>query len=315
MHTVIIGVGGVGGYFGGKISNSGQKVTLVARGKHLETIQKKGLQVNSIHGDFVTHPFLATDDIQNVEKADLILICTKSWQVTEAAKLIMSILHEETIVIPLQNGADNAEKLLSVLGQKHVLGGLCKIYSKIEAPGIISHFGHAPEVVFGETDKSITERLRNVKKVFDKAGFNNTISKDIYVDIWSKFMFIATVSGLGALTRATIGEMYENPQIREVLEQTATEIYEVGKAKGVTLPKDLVDRIMAFISKQPHDSTASTQRDILEGRPSELDNFNGFIVKEGEKLGVKTPANTFIYSCLQPMEAKARSPLTPKGGI
>ncbi len=306
MHTVIIGVGGVGGYFGGKISNSGQKVTLIARGKHLEAIQKNGLQVKSIVGDFVTTPFMVTNDINSIEKPDLVLICTKSWQVIEAAELIKPILKEDTIVIPLQNGADNVEKVLSVLDQKHVLGGLCKIYSKIESPGVISHFGHTPEVVFGEINKNKTTRLQSVKEVFDKAGFNNTVSEDIDVDIWSKFMFIATVSGLGALTRATIGEMYENDGTRKVLEQTATEIYKIGKAKGVALPENLVDKIMAFIGKQPYNSTASTQRDILEGRPSELDNFNGFIVKEGKELGIFTPANTFIYSCLQPMETKAR---------
>ncbi len=307
MHTVIIGVGGVGGYFGGKISNSSQKVTLVARGNHLQAIQKQGLHIKSIDGDFVAHPYMATDDIKKVEKADLILVCTKSWQVIEAAKLIKPIVHENTIVIPLQNGADNADKLRSVLDQKHVLGGLCKIYSKIEAPGVISHFGHTPEVVFGELDKSKTKRLQKIRKVFDKAGFESTISEDINVEIWSKFMFIATVSGLGALTRATIGEMYKDPEVKEILEQTATEIYEVGKAKGVALPKDIVDRILLFISKQPYDATASTQRDILEGRPSELDNFNGFIVNEGRKLGISTPANTFIYSCLRPMENKARA--------
>ncbi|WP_103069361.1 2-dehydropantoate 2-reductase [Aquimarina sediminis] len=306
MHIVIIGVGGVGGYFGGKISNSNQKVTLIARGKHLEAIQKKGLQVKSINGDFITHPFLATDRIDIVEKADLVLICTKSWQVPEAAELVKPILKEDTIVIPLQNGADNAEKVSTVLGVKHVLGGLCRIYSKIEAPGVISHFGHQPDVVFGELDKSKTNRLQKVKEVFDQAGFNNSISGDIEVDIWSKFMFITTVSGLGALTRVTIGEMYENKGTRHVLEQTATEIYKVGIAKGVSLPEDIVDRIMTFIGKQPYESTASMQRDIMEGRPSELDNFNGFIVKEGIKAEVLTPVNTFIHSCLQPMEAKAR---------
>jgi 2-dehydropantoate 2-reductase len=306
MHTIIIGVGGVGGYFGGKISNSGQKVTLIARGKHLEAIQKQGLQVKSINGDFVTQPFCATDTIDTVEKADIVLICTKSWQVAEAAKLIQPVLKEDTIIIPLQNGADNAEKVCSVLDSKHVLGGLCKIYSKIEAPGIISHFGHQPEVVFGELDKSKTKRLQKVKEVFDKAGFNNTISKDIEVDIWSKFMFITTVSGLGALTRATIGEMYKSWETHRILEQTATEIYKIGIAKGVSLPDDIVSRSMAFIGKQPYDATASMQRDIMEGRPSELDNFNGFIVKQGAKLDISTPANTFIYSCLQVMELKAR---------
>lgn len=307
MHIVVIGIGGVGGYFGGKIASSGQKVTLIARGKHLDTIRKNGLHVKSIDGDFVTHPFLVTDNIYASEKADLVLICTKSWQVTEAAKLITPILKENTVVIPLQNGADNAAKICTVLDKNYVLGGLCKIYSKIEAPGIISHFAHSPEVVFGELDKSKTDRLKKVKEIFDKAGFKNTISEDIEVDIWSKFMFIATVSGLGALTRATIGEMYKNPNVKKLLKQTATEIYKIGTGKDVDLPKDLVDQIMTFIGKQPYDSTASAQRDIMEGRPSELDNFNGFIVKEGIKLGISTPVNEFTYSCLQPMEIKARS--------
>ncbi|MEW7278812.1 2-dehydropantoate 2-reductase [Aquimarina sp. 2201CG1-2-11] len=306
MHTVIIGAGGVGGFFGGKISNSGQKVTFVVRGKHLENIQQKGLQVKSIDGDFVTHPYLVTDTIAQVEKADIVLICTKSWQVTETAKSVIPILKDDTVVIPLQNGADNAEKVLSVVDKKYVLGGLCKIYSKIESPGVISHFGHPPEIIFGELDKSKTERLLSIKQVFDKAGFIGTISNDISIDIWGKFMFIATVSGLGALTRATIGELYESAATRTILEQTAIEIYKVGVAKGVALPEVMVDRIMDFISKQPYTSTASTQRDIIAGRPSELENFNGFIVKEGEKLGVPTPTNTFIHSCLLPMEKKAR---------
>ncbi|WP_062056786.1 ketopantoate reductase family protein [Aquimarina longa] len=306
MHTVIIGVGGVGGYFGGKIAHSGQKVTLVARGKHLKAIRQNGLQVKSIDGDFVTHPFMVTDTIDVVEKADLVLICTKSWQVPEVAALIKPILKEDTIVIPLQNGADNAEKVRAVVDPRHVVGGLCKIYSKIEAPGIILHFGHPPEIIFGELDGSTTKRLNRIQQLFDTAGFKNTISANIEVAIWSKFMFIATVSGLGALTRATIGEMYENKETHHILKETATEIYNVGIAKGVLFPKDIVEQIIAFIGKQPYDSTASTQRDIIEGRPSELENFNGFIVTEGKKLGIATPTNKFIYSCLLPMEEKAR---------
>lgn len=306
MHTVVLGIGGVGGYFGGKIANSGQKVSMIARGVHLDTILSDGLKVKSIEGDFMTKPFLVTDTISMVDKADLILICTKSWQVKEAAAMLKPILKDHTIVIPLQNGADNAEKLLSVIDKKHVLGGLCKIYSKIEAPGVISHFGHPPEVVVGELDRRKTDRLQNVKEVFDKAGFKNRISEDIQVDIWSKFMFIATVSGLGGLTRATIGEMYEHPELNKMLRDTATEIYQIAKAKKVALPDTIVEGIMIFIGKQPFDATASTQRDIMAGRPSELENFNGFIVKEGEKSGIATPVNTFIYNCLQLMEAKAR---------
>ncbi len=307
MHIVIIGAGGVGGYFGGKISNSGQKVTFLVREKHIENIREQGLQIHSIDGDFVTHPFLVTDSIDKIEKVDLILICTKSWQVKEAAEHIKPILKDDTIVIPLQNGADNAEKVISVIDKKHVLGGLCKIYSKIEAPGIISHFGHTPEIIFGELDKSITDRLQKVKTVFDTAGFSNRISDDIRVDIWSKFMFIATVSGLGGLTRATIGEMYAHPELNKMLRKTATEIHQIAQIKKIALPQNIVDGIMGFIGKQPFDATASTQRDIMEGKPSELHNFNGYIVKEGKKLGIETPTNAFIYTCLQPMEIKARN--------
>ncbi|WP_299605073.1 2-dehydropantoate 2-reductase [uncultured Aquimarina sp.] len=306
MHTVIIGIGGVGGYFGGKIAFSGQKVSMLARGAHLEAILQDGLQVKSIEGDFITAPFLVTHDIHQIDKADLILICTKSWQVKDAAEIIKPLLKDTTVVIPLQNGADNAEKIISVIDKKYVLGGLCKIYSKIESPGIISHFGHPPEIIFGELDKSKSDRLLRIKEVFDKAGFKNKISEDIQVDIWSKFMFIATVSGLGALTRATIGEMYAHPELNSILKATASEIYQVAIAKKIAMPPTIVEGIMNFIKNQPYDATASTQRDIMEGRPSELENFNGFIVNEGKKLGIDTPTNTFIYSCLQPMEAKAR---------
>lgn len=306
MHIVIVGVGGVGGYFGGKIANSGQKVTLIARGKHKTAIAEQGLQVKSINGDFTVAPHAVTDNIDDVEKADLILVCTKSWQVQEAAALIKPILKPEAMVIPLQNGADNAEKLMSVIDAKHVVGGLCKIYSKIDSPGVIHHFGHDPEIVFGELDGSTSDRLQAVKEVFDKAGFKSDIPGNIQVAIWMKFMFIATISGLGGLTRTSIGAMYKHPELNEILKKTATEMYEVAKAKGVPLPDSIVAIIMNFISMQAYDATASTQRDIMEGRPSELDNFNGYIVREGKALGIPTPTNDFIYACLQPMEAKAR---------
>ncbi len=306
MHIVIIGVGGVGGYFGGKLALAGEKVTLVARGKHLQAIQDNGLQVHSIDGDFSTQPHLATNTLEGVELADVILVCTKSWQVAAVAEWIAPILQETTIVIPLQNGADNIQQLLTAVPEKNIVGGLCKIYSKIEAPGVISHFGHPPELIFGALDNQPSGRLQNVQKVFQNAGFSATIPPDIHVAIWSKFMFIATVSGLGALTRAAIGEMYASIEIRKLLEQSAIEIYTIGIAKGVALPESIVGSIMHFIANQPFDATSSTQRDMMAERPSELENFNGFIVKAGKQLNIPTPTHSFVYNCLLPMETKAR---------
>ncbi len=306
MKIVVYGIGGVGGYFGGKLTQTKNEVVFIARGEHLNTIQKEGLKVKSIKGDFIVKPELATNDISKVGKADLILVCTKSWQVEDAAKTINPLLHDETMVLPLQNGANNAEKLLKVLDKKHVLAGLCRIYSKVDAHGVVNHFAHEPEIIFGELDNEISDRIKEVDKVFKEANFLSTVPEDIHVEVWTKFMFIATVSGIGGLTRVTIKEMADDNYLNNVMRQTATEIYNVAKAKKINLSEKIVDGIMNFIENQPAGTTASTQRDIMEGRPSELENFNGYIVREGKNLDVEVPTNEFIYHCLLPQEIKAR---------
>lgn len=307
MHIVILGVGGVGGFFGGKLIQSGCQVTMIARGAHKKAIQNEGLRIKSVDGDFVVHPHIVTDDTSRVAPADFVLICTKSWQVQDAAKQIKNLLKEDTLILPLQNGADNAEKIVEVLDKKHVLGGLCKIYSKIESPGVIHHFGFVPEIIFGALHHTPQEKLEQLSTLFGKAKIKNKIAKDVQVAIWQKFLFIATVSGLGGLTRATLGVLYQDENLRDLLKQTAEEIYALAHAKNINLPQDSVSNVMDIIKNQPFSATASTQRDIMEGRPSELENFNGFIVKEGEKFGVATPVNSFIYHCLMPMEKKARA--------
>lgn len=306
MKIVVYGIGGVGGYFGGKIAQTPNEVVFIARGEHLKKIQKDGLQVKSIDGDFVAKPTMATNNVDDAGKADLIIIGTKSWQVEDTAKNIKSLLHDNTLVLPLQNGAENEEKLMKVIDKKHVLAGLCRIYSKVDAPGVINHFAHPPEIVFGELDNSKSERIKEVDKVFKSAGFISTIPEDIHVEIWNKFMFIATVSGIGGLTRVPIREMADDDYLNNIMRQTADEIYRVGKAKGVNLHDNIVNKTMEFIEGQPAGSTASTQRDIMECYPSELENFNGYIVREGKKLGIETPVNEFIYRCLLPQEKKAR---------
>ena len=306
MHIVVIGVGGVGGYFGARLIEAGYKVSLLCRGAHKKEIEKNGLKIKSVKGDFEVVPYKVTDSIAQIDKADIILLCTKSWQVSEASAQIIPLLHKNTLVIPLQNGADNADKVCKLIDPEHVLGGYCNLYSKIEAPGIINHFGHEPELLFGELSGVETPRVRAVEKAFAKANFKTTVPKDIQAAIWKKFMFIVTVSGLGGLTRVTIREMYETPETRTLLEDIAIEVYAVAKAKGIRVPETAVADCLKFISRQPLDATASTQRDLMEGRPSEVDNFNGYIVRQGKQFNVPTPINQFIYSCLQPMERKAR---------
>ena len=305
MKIIVIGAGGVGGFFGGKIAKAGYDVTFIARGKHLEAIRTNGLQVKSIDSDFIVFPKV-TDDISSVKNPDLIILGVKSWQVVDVAKKIKPILNSNTMVLPLQNGADNTDKLRSVLPTKNVIAGLSKIVSKIEAPGIINHFAFVPQINIGEYDNSKTARIQNVKAVFDKAEFKNRISEDIHLDIWRKFLFITTISGIGALTRVVLGMMREDKAIRKMILDTASEIKQVANAKGIALTEKDIDTAIKAIDTTDYNTTASMQRDILEGRPSELENFNGYIVHQGERLDIKTPVNSFIYNALLPQEKLAR---------
>jgi len=305
MNIVVFGVGGVGGYFGGKLAQAGNNVTFIARGKHLSAIKTNGLMVKSINGDFKIHPKV-TDNVEELKNVDLIILGIKSWQVLDAAHQIKPIIDTNTMVLPLQNGADNAEKLRTILDTKNVLVGLCKIVARIEAPGIIDHFAFDPEIVFGEYDNEQTERIKNVSRLFDNSKIKNVISNDIHLDIWKKFLFITTISGIGALTRSVFGDIRKNENIRQLLYQTANEIVAVANAKGIQLLNEHIELVLQIIDSLNYNATASMQRDIMEGRPSELENFNGYIVKLGKELHINTPINSFTYYCLLPQENKAR---------
>lgn len=308
MNIVVIGAGGVGGFFGAKLAKAGNTVTFIARGKQLEAIKNNGLEVKSIQGDFKVYPQV-TDTISTVANPDLIIMAVKSWQIDALAPQIATILGADTMVLPLQNGADNADRLRTHLPHENVIAGLCKIVSKIEAPGVINHFGYDPEIVFGEYDDSRTERMKRLKAVFDAAQFNNVWSEQIQLDIWKKFLFITTVSGMGAITRVPFGVMREDENIRNLLYQTAHEIQAVALAKNIPIEDRHIEGALAMIDKMPYETTASMQRDFMEGRPSELDNFNGYIVQQGILLEVPTPVNSFTYHCLLPSEKKIRKAL------
>ena len=309
MRILIYGAGGIGGYFGGRLAKAGNSVSIIARGKHLEAIKKNGLEVESINGNFTISPTLATDNLSEVEIPELLILGVKSWQIPEAAQRLKSIINENTMLLPLQNGASNVENLLKVLPKENILGGLCHIVSFVSAPGRIKHAGFEPKITFGELDNSNSARVQKLQKVFIDAGITNIISEDIDLEIWKKFLFISTISALGGLTRVSLGEMRESTYLMDLMKKTAEEIKNVANAKGIALNDGHIKTAFEVINKLESKTTASTQRDIMEGKPSELENFNGYIVKEGNRLGVPTPINQFIYECLLPMEKQARRQL------
>ena len=315
MKIVVVGAGGVGGYFGGRLAQAGFDLTFLLRDAQFEAIKQNGLQVKSIKGDFKVFPKVINDVKTLNNTPDLIILGIKSWQLIALAKQIKPIIGKNTLVLPLQNGADNADKLLTVLPRKNVLAGLCRIVSKVESPGIINHFDFEPEIIFGNLNNQITEPLKALKNTFDKAGIKNKLSENILTDIWIKFLFITTYSGIGALTRMPIGAVRAHAYLMNMMLETADEVLQIAQAKKIALTQQNVKNCISAIENLDYHSTASMQRDLMEGKPSELENFNGYIVKQGLELGIKTPINDFIYYCLLPQEQKARKLLDRKSVV
>jgi 2-dehydropantoate 2-reductase len=305
MKISIVGSGGVGGYFGGKLAKAGNDVTFLARGEHLKAMQSKGLTIKSVFGDFNVNPVKTTQNIKDLGDADLIIIGVKAWQLKDIAKELADSINENTVILPLQNGVLAIDELKEYINEKNIVGGLCRIFSKIDAPGIINHFGVDPTIVFGEIDNAKTARISLIKDVFDKAGFKAKIADDIQAEIWKKFISIC-VSGLLAVTRSTYGEIRELKETRQLMIQLLQEIFTLSQKMGIHIELDFLEKTITFIDTFPYESTSSLSRDVWEGKPSEIEYQNGTVVKLGEKFGVDTPVNRYIYNCILPMEIRAR---------
>jgi 2-dehydropantoate 2-reductase len=305
MKIAVIGIGGVGGYFGGKIAKAGFDVTFVARGETLKALQSHGLIVKSIQGDFkIDHPKV-TDNISDIRNSDLIIMGVKAWQLKDIAKNLKSVISENTAVLPLQNGVLAIDELNEYLNPGHALGGLCRIISKIDSPGVINHFGVDPLIVFGEPDNSPSDRVKSIQEIFLQSGIHSKIATDIQAELWKKFISIC-VSGLLAITRSTYGQIREIVETRTLMIDLLKEIYRLSQAMGIHIEPEFVDKTVAYIDSFPYESTSSLARDVWDGKPSEIEYQNGTVVRLGIKYNVPTPINQFIYSCIMPMELKAR---------
>jgi 2-dehydropantoate 2-reductase len=306
MHIVVFGAGGVGGYFGGRLAQAGEQVTLIARGEHLHAMLASGLSVSSIKGNFSINPVTATDDPSQVKDVGAVLVCVKAWQIPSAAKAMMPMLDPDTFVVPVGNGVEAPSQLAEILGREHILAGLCRIVSRIASPGHIQHSGIEPYIAFGELDNRTSPRAHKLLQAFQRADVMVEIPEDINIAIWRKFLFISAVSGLGAVTRVPFGGFRSLEGTRQMLIEALQECYSVAIAQGVQLPADTPARTLAYIDSLPPETTASMQRDIIEGRPSELESQNGAIVRMGQLHHIPTPVNSFIYQSLLPQEILAR---------
>ncbi len=303
MKIAVMGTGGIGGYFGGRLAYAGEDVTFIARGAHLEAIRKNGLQVRSVAGDFHVHP-KATHDPSAVGPVDLVLFCVKAYDTDAAGLQIRSMVGPQTTVLCLLNGVDNEEKLAAILGEERVLAGVVHILSTISAPGVISQTAGPRTLRFGEKDGRITGRVERILRVLKGAGIDAALSTRIQVDLWEKFLFICAQGGVTALAQLTVGEILACPETTALYRGVMEEAAAVGRAKGVALPADAVERAMVFARGLQPGMRSSLAHDLSQGNRLEVETLAGSVVRYGREVGVPTPFNFAIYACLKPHHEK-----------
>ncbi|HEV7763788.1 MAG TPA: 2-dehydropantoate 2-reductase [Thermoanaerobaculia bacterium] len=306
MRIAVVGAGGVGGYFGGRLAETGNDVTFIVRGATLDVLRTKGLRVDSALGDLTIDRVRATDDASTVGPVDAILMAVKAWQLPDAAAGVQPMIGPDTLVMPLQNGIDAPEILADIVGRDHAIGGLAAIVSYLAAPGHVIHAASEPLVMLGELDNRRSERVERLREAFENAGVNAQIPPDIHRSMWMKFLFIATLSGIGALTRVPIGLWREDGDVRAMADASLREVLALATARGIDLGDDALERTWRHYDDLAPESTSSMQRDIMEGKPSELDAQIGAVVRLAHESRVATPVSSMIYRALLPQERRAR---------
>ena len=300
MRIAVIGAGGVGGAFGAALAKAGADVTFVARGAHLAAMRDKGLRIESPRGDLHLVPTQATDDPASIGVVDLVLFCVKLWDVESAGAAIRPLVGPETAVIPLQNGIDASERLSPILGSNAVMGGVAQISATIAEPGLIRQTGTFMRLIFGELDGRITPRGQAFLELCQRAGFDATLSDQIETELWMKFILLASNAAMTAATRQPIGKLRNDPDIAPYFAAAFQEVADLGRAKGIALPADAVERILKGIQGQPPAMMASMAVDLIRGNRIELPWLSGKVVQLGRELGVPTPVHSLLYAILKP---------------
>ncbi len=304
MLVAVVGVGGMGGYYGARLKQAGVEVAFVARGENLAALRAHGLRLKlkSRPEDEIAMPVHATDDAAQIGAVDLVVFGVKTYHLEDAAARCRPLMGPDTTILPLQNGIDIAERLGAVLGVQHVLGGVSYVSAALEAPGLVVK-GSDPgrELLFGELAGGDSERVQRIAKVFRQAGVLVETSADVRSVLWVKFIG-ACAGALTALNGLPIGVILGCPQTRELYRGIMDEMVAVARARGVALPADTVERLVGLISGYAPLTRTSLGYDRDAGRRLELESLNGTVVRLGCESGVPTPLNFALYAALKPFE-------------
>ncbi len=313
MRILIVGSGGVGGYYGAMLARAGEDVAFVARGANLAALRQDGLRVQSVDGEFVVRPVRATEDPAPLGPMDLVLFCVKAYDTEAAARLVRSNVGPGTAVISLQNGVEKEGQLQRALGEQAVMGGVTYIFSTLAAPGRIVQRGGARKAIFGEMRGGESERGRAIEAAMRRAGIAAEFALNVRTVIWDKFMTICGTSGTTCLTRLPLDEILACPASRELLEGLAREVLALAKAQGVGLTEDVLAARIAYLDKVETGARTSMYHDLVAGRRLEVEFIHGTAVRLGRRLDIPTPLCFAVYAALKPYDERARG-LAGAGG-
>jgi len=299
MRIAVMGAGGVGGYYGGRLAQAGHSVVFITRGEHLRAIQANGLKLTD-GATSTTIRAQSTDDPATLAPVDVVLFCVKLFDTEDAARAIAPLLSKGGVCITLQNGVDGHERLGAIVGRERVMGGIAFVSALIESPGVIRYNSKAPSIKFGESDGRISERAARFRDACKAAGFDAEVVPDIRTALWHKFVGLTVNAAMTCLVRQPAGICYHDPDLVALARALFHESAAVAQAAGIKLPADIAERHLESHRNFPPDMYASMYHDLARGRRLELDSLSGLIVRKGNELGVPTPAHAIAYACLKP---------------
>jgi 2-dehydropantoate 2-reductase len=299
MKIAMMGSGGVGGFFGGRLAKAGCDVTFVARGAHLEALRANGLTIENEPQENIHIPQVkVTADPASIGPVDLVILSVKLWDTDDAARAIAPIVGPKTAVLSLQNGVIKDDILRRHFGAGRVMGGVCYVATHISRPGVIHQTGTMQRVIVGEHDGRTSERARALHEALAASGVKAELSADVRRAIWEKYVFLVGLSASTTSMRKSLGPIRSNPRTRAFLHDLMREVVAVGRAHGVALPENFADDRLAFADSLPADMTSSMHHDLDRGNPLEVDWLSGGVVQLGEAVGVPAPANRAVRDIL-----------------
>ena len=306
MRIVVMGTGGLGGYFGGLLARAGGEVTFVARGPNLEALQRQGLTVRSVNGDFTLSNVQACADPSGLPQADFVLFAVKTYGVEDAAALLQPAVGPDTVLLTLQNGVDTPGYLQQALGRGTVLAGITRIGSTLVEPGVIEQPTRDRAIEYGSLDEQGEAALERVRELLEAAGIPVLLSPDIRKSLWEKLVLISAFAGLSALTGLSPNQLLARQPTRTIYAQVMEETTAVARAAGVDLEADTAARILAYLDAEGELGSASMAVDFQHRRRTEIEAINGAVVRHGRRLGMPTPVNETIYAALVVMDGYRR---------